>query len=190
MTNAGQPRVIAVSYLRNLIIKCSLLFTVGILLTTVIFYFSVHQQPGASYEETFRILLQAKEEILTKSVIIYTFAFVIILTGIVIITLLYSHRVVGPMRRISRVAEKISAGDFSETITLRRNDAIQPLADELNDLIEAYRKTLSELILRVDEIKEESARAGAAGVGEGKGSTDRIAGKIKELEGLVGNIRV
>ena len=181
---AGQPQVISVSYLRNLIIKCSLIFTVGILLTTVIFFFSVHQQPGSSYQDTFRILSQAKEEILAKSVVIYAFAFVIIISGIGIITLLYSHRVVGPLRRISRVVEKISAGDFSEEITLRRNDAIQPLADELNDFMASYRQTLAELTVKVGEIREESVRPEATGAG------DQAAGGVKELEKIVGYIRL
>jgi len=184
MMKAGQPQVISVSYLRNLIIKCSLIFTVGILLTTVIFFFSVHQQPGTSYQDTFRILSQAKEEILAKSVIIYAFAFVIIVSGIAIITLLYSHRVVGPLRRISRVVEKISAGDFTEEITLRRNDAIQPLADELNDIMASYRQTLAELTVKVREIREESVRPEATGAG------DQAAGGVKELEKIVGYIRL
>ena len=190
MISDGPPRGISVSYLRNLIIKCSLIFIGGILLTTVVFFLTVHQPPASSYQESFRVLSQLKQEILAKSIIIYAFAVILIVAGIVFITLMYSHRVVGPMRRISSIAGKISDGDFSETITLRGKDAIQPLADELNDFIAEYRGKVTALKSQVEDLIGDTSLNESAESGGGLGTTDQFAGKVKELEKIVDRIKL
>lgn len=191
MSNEKSTQGISKSYLYNLVLRCAIIFIAGIVLTAVVFFFSVHQQLGSSYRESFLILSQLQKEMLTRSLIIYSLAFLLISGGIIVITLLYSHRVVGPMYRLSMFAKKISSGDLSETVVLRGNDAIQPLADELNNLITDYRNSLDMLAVKTEEFKEEVSLADAEKEDEER--ERQLAGllsKAKELEGIVEKIKL
>lgn len=51
-----------------------------------------------------------------------------------------SHRIVGPMNRITRTLEAIGHGDFSQRITLRQGDALEDLAQAINKTAEALQQ--------------------------------------------------
>lgn len=136
---AATTQVISKSYLNGLFFKCGLFFTGGLLLTGVILYFSAHQPLGPSYQESFSRLAQLKDEMLIKSVIIYCLITTLVLSGVIFITVIYSHRVVGPLVGIKRVIKAMTNGDFTQTARLRQKDAIKPMAEALNTLIDSYK---------------------------------------------------
>lgn len=136
---AATTQVISRSYLNGLFFKCGLFFAGGLLLTGVILYFSAHQPLGPSYQESFSRLAQLKEEMLIKSIIIYCLITVLVLAGVIFITVIYSHRVVGPLVGIKRVIKALANGDFTQSARLRQKDAIKPMAEALNLLIDAYK---------------------------------------------------
>jgi methyl-accepting chemotaxis protein len=139
---AATTQVISKSYLSGLFLKCGLFFTAGLLLTGVILYFSAHQPLGPTYQESFTRLAQLKEEMLIKSIITYCLVTALILAGVIFTTVIYSHRVVGPLIGIKRVVNAVSAGDLTQTVHIRQKDAIQPMADALNTLITSYRQKI------------------------------------------------
>ena len=47
-----------------------------------------------------------------------------------------SHRIVGPMNRIKQTLAAIGQGDFSKRITLRQGDALEDLANAINQMAE------------------------------------------------------
>ncbi|MBI3320701.1 MAG: HAMP domain-containing protein [Candidatus Omnitrophica bacterium] len=47
-----------------------------------------------------------------------------------------SHRIIGPMNRIKRTLETIGTGDFSQRITVRRDDVLQELVQVINRMAE------------------------------------------------------
>ncbi len=180
------------SYLRGIITKCAIIFTAGLILTSVILYLSAHQQLGSSYGEGFRTLTQFKQDMLARSIMLYAAVFIWILVGIIVITLLYSHRVVGPTVRLGHSFKKIADGDFSEAVVLRKNDAIAPLADELNNLITEYRR-------RIDTLREKASklRGYAAAFSDTEESpeellksVDEIANEAKELKVLLEDMKL
>lgn len=136
-------QVIPKSYLSGLILKCGLFFAGGLILTGVIFYYTNHQVLGPSYQESFTRLAQIKEELLTKSIIIYCLLTTMILAGVIFITMIYSHRVVGPLVGIKRVIKAIASGDLSQKARLRQKDAIKPMAEALNTLSAVYTSKIS-----------------------------------------------
>ena len=144
---AATTQVIPKSYLNGLILNCGLFFAGGLLLTGIILYFSAHQPLGPSYQESFTRLAQLKHEMLLKSIIIYCLITALILAGVIFITIIYSHRVVGPLVGIKRVLKAIGAGDLNQPARIRKKDAIKPMADALNTLIDAYKAK----ILMVDQ---------------------------------------
>jgi len=139
---AATTQVIDKSYLSGLLLKCGLFFSGGLILTGVILYFSAHQPLGPSYQESFSRLAQLKEEMLIKSIIIYCLVTALALAGIVFVTVLYSHRVVGPLVGMKRVVKAIAGGDFTQAVHIRQKDAIQPMATALNTMIDTYKTKL------------------------------------------------
>ena len=52
----------------------------------------------------------------------------------------YTHRVVGPMKRLKQMLEAIGNGDFSQRITLRPGDVLQDLAKAINAMAERLQR--------------------------------------------------
>jgi nitrate/nitrite-specific signal transduction histidine kinase len=50
-----------------------------------------------------------------------------------------THRVVGPVDRIIATVHRMAQGQFSGSLTLRKGDVLQPLADAINRLAAARR---------------------------------------------------
>jgi len=138
----------------GLIVKCGLLFTAGLVITGIVLYLTSHQPLGPSYQESFARLAQLKREMLTKSIVIYLVLTAIIMAGVICVTMLYSHRVVGPLVGLRRVISAINGGDLTAKAVLREKDAIKPMADAINDMVTAYRQRVAGLDSAVQEMKQ------------------------------------
>jgi methyl-accepting chemotaxis protein len=68
----------------------------------------------------------------------------VILAGVVvsmIIALLISHRIAGPMFRLKKTLEEIGKGIIPKKVTLRKKDEFKELSDALNSVIEKIDET-------------------------------------------------
>ncbi len=52
-----------------------------------------------------------------------------------------SHKIAGPIFRIEKTIGKMTQGDFSDRITLRRGDEMKSLADSINKLADFLERT-------------------------------------------------
>jgi signal transduction histidine kinase len=59
---------------------------------------------------------------------------------VVAITSIYTHRLLGPMIPIARHLKALKEGFYSHRLKLRKKDALQELADQLNELAEILEK--------------------------------------------------
>lgn len=66
----------------------------------------------------------------------------------VIYTLIVTHRFCGPLENFCKTFQKISQGDLSRKVFLRRNDFLKYEAKQVNDMIDS-------LCLRLDTIKQQ-----------------------------------
>jgi methyl-accepting chemotaxis protein len=62
---------------------------------------------------------------------------------IFILGLLFSHRIAGPVYRISTTLREISKGKLGLRIKLRENDELMDLADLINNMTENFSKTIT-----------------------------------------------
>ncbi len=160
MENPAETEVIAKSYLSGLIIKCGLFFTAGLILTSIILFFCTNQPLGPSYQETFTRLAQLKQEVLYKSILIYFVTMCLVVAGVIFITLIYSHRVVGPMIGLTRILRLIQQGDLTTPAALRSKDAIKPMAESINDMVASHKKILVNLRKNTAELKSITTNSG------------------------------
>ena len=167
------------AYRRDVVFRPVLIFIAGLILTTVVLYVAVSQPIGPNYGEGFRMLAQLQQDIFSKSAIIYAITVFIIVCGIIFLTLIYSHRVAGPVYRLTLFARTLCSGDFRANVHIREKDVIHPLADEMNNMVEQYRQTLNNL---QDEIQ--SLDQFAVLVAEGK-DEDKVWADIEEGAGKI-----
>jgi len=74
---------------------------------------------------------------------------------IILIGILVSHRIAGPVYRIQRSLGTIAAGDLSLSIRLRKGDEMKDLADGVNSLIEQLRANVEEEKTAINSVHEE-----------------------------------
>jgi methyl-accepting chemotaxis protein len=176
-------QVIDKSHLRMVVLKCALISLAGLAGTAAIFWMIMHRQIGPTYGEGFRMLAELNRDILYKSLIIYGSTVLVTMICIALITLLYSHRVAGPVYRLRQFAGRIGGGDVSGRVTLRQGDVVQPLAGEMNGMNEAFRQTVTGIMQEIEVMEKAAA-------GEGPPDVPAIREAAARITALIGRYRL
>ncbi len=77
---------------------------------------------------------------------------------IFILGLLFSHRIAGPVYRISKTLEEITKGNLGLKIKLREGDELVDLADTINNLTDNFNKTIisdKDIAIKIEKDLEE-----------------------------------
>lgn len=143
MKESASP--IGASYWQSLFLKCAIIFGASIIITAVLLYLLLHKPSGVTYGETFATLSTLRHDLLLISISIYSLSLLVTSAGIILITLLYSHRVVGPIYRLSVIARQAATGDLIQKARLRKKDVVLPLADELNSFLATYNSLIEKI---------------------------------------------
>jgi len=80
---------------------------------------------------------------------------------IFILGLLFSHKIAGPVYRISKTLNDISNGDLSLRIRLREGDELVDLANTINNLVDNLSKTLAsdkDIVIKIEKDLEEISK--------------------------------
>ncbi|RMG74424.1 MAG: methyl-accepting chemotaxis protein [Nitrospirae bacterium] len=178
--------VIPKHYPTSLLTKIALFLFLGVVAGGSFLYYSSHVLIGGSYLQGLKTIITFKQLIIKKSILIYLLASVFILIGIVVLTVLYSHRVAGPLYRLSVSAKRITEGDLTLKVRLRERDALHPLADSFNELTEAYRRRIIHLKDAIQQIKGASESVDRAIREE---QTEELQRAIDELSERVRNLK-
>ena len=137
----------------SFILKGLLIVVCGIVLTAFMLYFSLPREGGASYAESYKIISSLRQTILYKAIVIYGTTSFFIFAGVLVISLQYSHRIAGPLHKMGMFVRKAAEGDFTDTVMLRKHDALHPMAKDLNDIAATYKNTLMQVEMEIREIK-------------------------------------
>ena len=80
---------------------------------------------------------------LVKHQIFFRFLFFVfpIIFVIVAFSIIFSHRIAGPIYRFEQTLDKLIQGEDVEYIRLRKNDELKGLAAKLNELIRIVKKS-------------------------------------------------
>lgn len=68
------------------------------------------------------------------------------------VSVLYSHQTAGPAYKLEKSIKRITEGDLTFQVSLRRNDNLKELATALNELLDKFRTTLSKTKSLTDDI--------------------------------------
>ena len=68
------------------------------------------------------------------------------------VSIIYSHQTAGPAYKLEKSIKRITDGDLTFQVSLRRNDNLKELAAALNELLDKFRTTLTKTKSLTDDI--------------------------------------
>lgn len=130
----------------KLLMKIATLLTAGVVLSGTVFYLIARKiLLSPSYGEIVANVEIYKDMVLSRSIFIYAIFTILTLIGIVILSVIYSHRIAGPLQRVKAVSRELAKGNFDINVRLRKHDVIHPLADSINHMAEQYKARYTKL---------------------------------------------
>jgi len=160
-------------------------------------YLSLDADVGGSYTQAIYTIYDLKLRILP---LIFASSYSMLVLAVVaiavaVISVLYSHKIAGPIFRLERNMEQIGSGDLTVSTRFRGGDQLSLLADDLNSMVrslnhtarsatealEAMRRSEDALkdLLAKEYPREEELRA----------AVDDLRRSLVELKRTVSNIR-
>jgi methyl-accepting chemotaxis protein len=190
MQPADISQTVPKSYLNKFVVRSTLIFAVGALLAVAVFAI-VPQDRALTYADSFKIIAGMNRDLVTKSLKLFSFTLFLIIIGIVVISVAYSHRVAGPLHKLGMQCRKMASGDLSGSVRLRNNDVLHALSDDLNMLSLHYRDHLLELQKKCRELSLSIDRAeGLDSRCDGSAPLGEISEKIDEIRDLINTIKL
>ena len=178
------------SFLAGFVLRIStLIIAIGASLTAIGFYLAPRDHV-ASYAGYYKLLAEVNQALVTKSLILFSFTLLLMFAGVAVISIIYSHRVAGPLFRLGMHSLKIASGDLSKPVHLRNTDVLHEMADDLNTVSARYRDTLVQLQIKTRElsdIMESEKNTPPDGQAD---STDEISERIDEIRELLNQIKL
>lgn len=101
-----------------------------------------------------------------------------------IVSVMYSHQTAGPAYKLEKSIKRITDGDLTFEVSLRRNDNLKELATALNDLLKKFRVTLAKAKTLTDDI---SIRLGGL---EHEEKFRQLAANSAELRELIQQFKI
>lgn len=178
------------SYYYRIAFRCIIIILAGAVFTGLFLYFSLFREPGASYAESYGILSALRKELFYTSAYLYITTSFFIIIGITIISLLYSHRVAGPLYRFGVFARKVASGDLTDSVKLRQNDAIYPIADDLNGLVSKYKDIIEQLEMKTREVKALSSMADQSAGAADRDMIEKLSVTVNEMNSILSRIKL
>jgi len=183
-------RTIPRSYLNGFVRKNALLFACGAFLAAAALYLFYPEQ-GATYAESYTLLAELNSDLINRSLTVFSFTMLLMIAGIIIISIAYSHRVAGPLHKLGIHTKKIASGKFTESVRLRSDDVVHALADDMNDLSVRFRGLLVRVEIKTRQLEDSLDDLGQSDPRRNDtGLAGTISERIDELGELLAQIRL
>ncbi len=138
--------------------KRLLVFLIGIFIlfslsSAVYLYLDIYRPLSTHYSAVVTIVSDIHETLIMRTLKINVLFFFLITVGILILGILYTHRICGPLKRVQIFAKGVSEGQMDNRINFRGKDAIHPFGDTFNDMTQAYSNKIRKLTSEINELK-------------------------------------
>lgn len=152
------------------IVNFCLLVVAGALITTGLLYLFTMGSKTVSFVNS-RVVVQTTADFLLP-LLIQNVCIMMIIIGLatIMMTLLISHKIAGPLYRLKKAVKTLGEGDFSGEFKIRRKDQLQDLAQIFNEMIVNLRTRLKMMEKNIRDIKEKSNNISEGDIAEQKKS--------------------
>lgn len=157
-------------------------------------FWTVPSGLGESYHAIQASLRVISHVLFWRIAILYAVISLLIITSMVVLHLVYSHRIAGPAFRIGREAAKIAQGNLAGNIKFRQKDNMTDMADSLNDVASQYRGRI-ELVKNCLSIIESESKTLSDIIQQNKDknslkqAVESIANNIRNIETSLSEIK-
>lgn len=141
---------------RNFIIKFCALVAMGSMISGFIIYYMSRTTVCTTFENSKLIIKSTADFILPAVLLSSVISIILIGIAAIIVTLLTSHKIAGPLYRLEKDVQEITSGNLKIAFRLRTGDEIRPLAVSLNDMVAAIRDRIAEVNKSLDNLESSS----------------------------------
>lgn len=165
--------VIEKGFLKKFILLVLAVFIAGSIISSGYFLIQTHILLNTHYGAVLSIITEYKNTLVANSFTINLLFFILIIIGVAILGVIYSHKISGPLYRIKLYAKKIGEGELNTPVGLREGDMIHPFADSVNQFSNSYNTRLKDLASETVKLKKAAAEL-ASITEEGKERDDAL----------------
>ncbi|HEY3347248.1 MAG TPA: HAMP domain-containing protein [Nitrospirota bacterium] len=122
-------------YQSKMITRFCLLAFVGIALFCACFYLMMSRSLDGGYANVLDCMRAVKSSIMANFWVVEGALMAFLAAGVILLTLLMSHRIAGPLWRIEQTAKAVEAGGLGIRVKLRDKDEMKTLADQMNVML-------------------------------------------------------
>jgi len=147
---------------RNFILKFCGLIVMGSAISSLIIYAMSRATVTTAFENS-RLTIKSTADFILPTIALSSGISVLLISlAAIIITLLTSHRIAGPLYRLNKDVEQLTSGDLKTTFNLRATDEIKPLAESLNIMAQALRERIALIKDTLDSLDSSIKSSGNA----------------------------
>lgn len=149
---------ISKSFQTRFIVKFCLILVLGSLLSVFLVFFTTQNTLTSSFDGG-RLAIESTALSIMPSVILTNIVTTAILVVVaMILTLLISHKIAGPMYRFEQDLKEIAQGDLQKNIHIREGDQFGSVATNLNHMVQSLKSLVQEVQSDLDELSDKAAK--------------------------------
>lgn len=143
------------------ILKFCLLVLVGVIMSTGLLFLFSRGTLTSSYQQSRLMIRDTASAILPTTIYINLVILGLITLATIVIILVISHKLAGPLFRFEKELKEIGEGNLTTVIRLRKRDQIADLAGSLNDMTDSLREKVLAVQKEVEHLSETASRVNA-----------------------------
>ncbi len=174
-----------------------LLLILGVFIVFTVFsatyiYLDLYRPLDTHYSAIVSIISGISDTLTAKTLRINAISFSLIFAGIMVLGVLYTHRIVGPLQRVKMFAKIVRDGKMNTKMTFRKKDAIQPFKNSFNTMTEQHSERLARINSEVQELKSalSSLKSSAAEGGDREKEMEKVLLKEEKIRELLSDIKL
>ena len=136
------------------ILKFCLLLLGGVIISTALLFFFSKGTLTSSFRDSRLVIENTGSAILPAVIYTNLITLALISIAVIAVTLFVSHKIAGPMYRFENELKQVSQGNLTKHITLRQEDQMTDIGDELNVMIASLHDRVAEIQSHVDRLVE------------------------------------
>lgn len=147
-------KIITKGYLVRLVLLVLCIFIIGTAVSALLLHLNLNRPLNTHYSAVLSIITEIKETLVIKTLKINALFYLMISAGIVLLGIIYTHRIAGPLYRIKLYAKSVSEGKLDINLKFRKKDAVHLFAEALNLMTQGYHDRVTTLDSEIRELKD------------------------------------
>lgn len=134
------------------ILKFCILLLIGVVISTGLLFFFSQGTLTSSFQHSRLVIMNTGMAILPAAIYTNLITLGLITLATIIVTLIVSHKIAGPMFRFEKELKEISEGNLAKHVTLREEDQMTEMAESLNQMVSSLHGKVSGIRFDIENL--------------------------------------